>query len=160
MINTAHRKEKVVKRGFTLAEVLITLGIIGVVSAMTLPTLINKYKMKTYEIGFKKEYSVMQNAINNINAEESLINCYITWRTGPSYKNKNSDCSLLRNNLIEKLQLKKIKKYSYKAVTALITDKEIVVNKSFHNGLLYETNDYYYMLKDGSVVNLALPAQS
>ena len=29
---------------FTLAEVLITLGIIGVVAAMTLPTLINNYK--------------------------------------------------------------------------------------------------------------------
>ena len=30
--------------GFTLAEVLITLGIIGVVAAMTLPTLIQNYK--------------------------------------------------------------------------------------------------------------------
>ncbi len=30
------------KQGFTLAEVLITLGIIGIVAAMTLPTLINK----------------------------------------------------------------------------------------------------------------------
>ena len=32
------------KRAFTLAEVLITLGIIGVVAAMTLPTLLNKYQ--------------------------------------------------------------------------------------------------------------------
>ena len=30
------------KKGFTLAEVLITMGIIGVVMAMTLPTLIEK----------------------------------------------------------------------------------------------------------------------
>lgn len=29
------------KKGFTLAEVLITLGIIGIVAAMTLPTVIN-----------------------------------------------------------------------------------------------------------------------
>ena len=29
------------KSGFTLAEVLITLGIIGVVAAMTMPTLMN-----------------------------------------------------------------------------------------------------------------------
>lgn len=34
------------KNGFTLAEVLITLGIIGVVAAMTLPVLIQKHKMK------------------------------------------------------------------------------------------------------------------
>ena len=32
------------KSGFTLAEVLITLGIIGVVAAMTIPTLIERYK--------------------------------------------------------------------------------------------------------------------
>lgn len=34
------------KKAFTLAEVLITLGIIGVVAAMTIPTLINKYYEK------------------------------------------------------------------------------------------------------------------
>ena len=32
------------KFAFTLAEVLITLGIIGVVSAMTIPSLIQSYK--------------------------------------------------------------------------------------------------------------------
>lgn len=30
-----------IKKGFTLAEVLITLGIIGVVAAMTIPVLMN-----------------------------------------------------------------------------------------------------------------------
>lgn len=34
--------EKAHKCGFTLAEVLITLGIIGIVAAMTLPALIQK----------------------------------------------------------------------------------------------------------------------
>lgn len=33
---------KVIFRAFTLAEVLITLGIIGIVAAMTLPALISK----------------------------------------------------------------------------------------------------------------------
>ncbi|MFQ8625693.1 MAG: type II secretion system protein [Candidatus Gastranaerophilaceae bacterium] len=32
--------------GFTLAEVLITLGIIGVVAALTMPSVINNYKEK------------------------------------------------------------------------------------------------------------------
>ncbi len=36
------------KRAFTLAEVLITLGIIGVVAAMTIPTLINNYQTKSW----------------------------------------------------------------------------------------------------------------
>lgn len=38
-------------KGFTLAEVLITLGIIGVVAAMTMPTLINNTKNKELETG-------------------------------------------------------------------------------------------------------------
>ena len=44
-------------RGFTLAEVLITLGIIGVVAAMTLPVLIQKQNTKILESQFKKSYS-------------------------------------------------------------------------------------------------------
>ena len=65
---------------FTLAEVLITLGIIGVVSAITLPTVINNQKMKSYEVGFKKQYSVIQNAIDYLVLEESASDCYVTFR--------------------------------------------------------------------------------
>lgn len=42
---------------FTLAEVLITLGIIGVVAAMTLPALINKTKNKELHTAFLKTYA-------------------------------------------------------------------------------------------------------
>ena len=42
------------KFAFTLAEVLITLGIIGVVAALTLPTVIKHYKAKVLETAFKK----------------------------------------------------------------------------------------------------------
>ena len=37
------------KNGFTLAEVLITLAIIGVVAAMTIPTLIANYQQKSWD---------------------------------------------------------------------------------------------------------------
>ena len=47
---------------FTLAEVLITLGIIGVVAAMTLPTLINDYKAKETVTRLKKVYSILNQA--------------------------------------------------------------------------------------------------
>ena len=43
--------------GFTMAEVLITLGIIGVVAAMTLPAIINETRNKELEVQFKKVYS-------------------------------------------------------------------------------------------------------
>ena len=51
------------RSAFTLAEVLITLGIIGVVAAMTLPSLVNNYKEKELVTRTKKLYSNIQNAI-------------------------------------------------------------------------------------------------
>ena len=50
------------KVAFTLAEVLITLGIIGVVAAMTLPTLINNYQAKETVTRLKKVYSIVNQA--------------------------------------------------------------------------------------------------
>jgi len=50
-------------RAFTLAEVLITLGIIGVVAAMTMPTLIQKHRKTVAETGLKKFYTIMNQAI-------------------------------------------------------------------------------------------------
>ena len=48
---------------FTLAEVLITLGIIGIIAAMTFPIMITKYQKQVTVERLKKFYSVMQNAI-------------------------------------------------------------------------------------------------
>lgn len=47
---------------FTLAEVLITLGIIGVVAAMTIPVLVQKYKEQATVTRVKKFYSVFSQA--------------------------------------------------------------------------------------------------
>lgn len=58
------------KKAFTLAEVLITLGIIGIVAAMTLAALVNNTEKKELEAQLKKSYSVLQNAINRMNYEE------------------------------------------------------------------------------------------
>ena len=49
--------------GFTLAEVLITLGIIGVVAALTIPNLIYNYKKTSATSKLKKTYATLQNAI-------------------------------------------------------------------------------------------------
>lgn len=50
------------KKAFTLAEVLITLGIIGVVAALTMPTLINKTQGAQYKAAFKKSLSALSQA--------------------------------------------------------------------------------------------------
>ena len=51
------------KTAFTLAEVLITLGIIGIVSAMTIPTLINNYQKKVTVNKLKQAYSLLKQAV-------------------------------------------------------------------------------------------------
>ena len=61
---------------FTLAEVLITLGIIGVVAALTLPTLIADYQEKVLITAAKKGYSTVTNAMNQWNAKNGTIGDY------------------------------------------------------------------------------------
>ena len=53
---------KIKKTAFTLAEVLVTLMIIGVIAAMTVPTLKRHSEMEEYAAGCKKAYSTISNA--------------------------------------------------------------------------------------------------
>ena len=56
-------------KAFTLAEVLITLGVIGVVSAMTMPTLVKKHQQQVAVTQLKKAYSELNQAIKFSEAE-------------------------------------------------------------------------------------------
>ena len=60
------------KSAFTLAEVLITLGIIGIVAAITLPTLIQNYKKKVYVDSLKSGYSILNNGFRLMMSEEGV----------------------------------------------------------------------------------------
>lgn len=60
------------KRGFTLAEVLITLGIIGVVAALTLPSLIDNYKKQEYVARLQKGISILNNGYRLMMADEEV----------------------------------------------------------------------------------------
>ncbi|MBP3923879.1 type II secretion system protein [bacterium] len=51
------------RNAFTLAEVLITLGIIGVVAAMTMPTLMNQTNGAQYRTAYKKALSAISQAV-------------------------------------------------------------------------------------------------
>ena len=60
------------KQGFTLAEVLITLGIIGVVAAMTIPTLISNTNGAQFKTAYKKALSTLsQAAIMNVALDDT-----------------------------------------------------------------------------------------
>ena len=55
-------------KGFTLAEVLVTLGIIGVVAALTMPTLIDNHRKAVTETRLEKFYSLMSQAVLSWNS--------------------------------------------------------------------------------------------
>ena len=50
-------------KGFTLAEVLITLAIIGVVAALTIPSVISNSQQQEFKTGLRKAVSVLNSAI-------------------------------------------------------------------------------------------------
>ena len=51
------------KSGFTLAEVLVTLMIIGVIAAMTIPSLMQSTAQQEYKAAFKKAVSMLNQAV-------------------------------------------------------------------------------------------------
>ncbi len=67
------------KFGFTLAEVLITLAIIGVVAALTIPTVVKNYQKTQTIAKLKKAYSMINQAYNMSQAENGM---YQTWDRG------------------------------------------------------------------------------
>lgn len=62
-VKQVEKSSFIAKAGFTLAEVLITLGVIGVVAAMTIPNLITAYRKKQIETQAKVTYSTIQQAL-------------------------------------------------------------------------------------------------
>ena len=81
------------KTAFTLAEVLITLGIIGVVAALTIPTVITNYKKSQIEARLKKLYTVMNQAV-------LLSKAHDTWTEPSSTIDENVMIQWLQSALI------------------------------------------------------------
>ena len=64
-------------RAFTLAEVLITLGIIGVVAAMTMPALVSHHQKMVFKNQYKKLYSTLYQAYNkSVYDVGGITDCY------------------------------------------------------------------------------------
>ena len=79
-------KKKVL--AFTLAEVLITLGIIGVVAALTIPSLINYAFEREAVSALKKNYSVLSDAVTKWQMDNDCLgDSYACPEYGASYEN-------------------------------------------------------------------------
>lgn len=72
------------KQGFTLAETLITIAIIGIVAALTIPSLITKYNEFITTTRLKKTYSELLQVIKLSEADNGSFR---EWDYGLSYEN-------------------------------------------------------------------------
>lgn len=88
-------------KGFTLAEVLITLGIIGVVAVVTIPTIVKNVEKEQLKTAFKKSYANLVNVYNELTYENggTPYDCYY----GPT--THNTECSAMFKLLKEKLKV-------------------------------------------------------
>lgn len=91
-------------RGFTLAEVLITLGIIGVVAAMTIPTLIANTRSQQYRSRLKKTISTLSQAARMSQAQYGYDYAGITQRCGTNGGTEHPEttqsiCAILNGTL-------------------------------------------------------------
>ena len=84
---------------FTLAEVLITLGIIGVVAALTLPSVIHKYRAEVLRTRFLQANTIVQDGVTQMRAADIDLNEVINNRDLPTIRKyiKGGDCRLPKN---------------------------------------------------------------
>ena len=81
------------KKAFTLAEVLITLTIIGVIAAMTIPNLMQSYRKHQVEVGVKEAYTILSNALTMSKAEHGAL--------GDLIESSNSNAVFFSQNYLE-----------------------------------------------------------
>ena len=79
------------RKAFTLAEVLITLAIIGVVAAVTIPTLVQKYKEQVTVTKVKKAYAVLTNAMQMAIIENGTLD---TWGFDGTYEDEEGNTQI------------------------------------------------------------------
>lgn len=136
--------------GFTLAEVLITLGIIGVVAALTMPTLINKSEEKVLESQYSKSKSEIANGYKLMMAKQELFETEHL----PFLKCENQSCLSSEH--------KKTFNIVSDSTGGIKTDKlpnsYAIEGKPKSSPHDWSKADYIYVLTDGSVNGLFISA--
>ncbi len=150
----AAHSQNIRRAAFTLAEVLITLGIIGVVAALTIPSLIAKYQEQQLKAQFKKTYSTMAQALQFVVLDNGGdVACYRGNDDVTGGGVGTTECIALYKKLAEKM------KYVKYCPSRSYDNGCIPEYKSYHSGSCYgyTENDmnnfsFTYVLADGSLL--------
>lgn len=147
-------------QGFTLAEVLITLGIIGVVAAMTLPALVQNSRNKELQSGLKKAYSTISQALDLYQAENGeryIVQNHEPGKLKPSiikYFKISKDCGQGSEATEEELKTTCVPNYSKFGETYQSANN---IYKNFNgtsNMHLKDFDDGQFVLMDGMLILL------
>lgn len=157
------RKNKIF--GFTLAEVLITLGIIGVVAAMTIPTLMANIKGMRYRAQLKKALSSMNQAVKmnvahyDYNWNDASVSCD-NKTSGQNPAEVASKCAIMMGNMtgitgygrLKNIIDGKTKQAYYKGITSA-GDKPNFIDSYFASFSLADGTivAFHYGIPDGNV---------
>lgn len=105
------------KKAFTLSEILITLGIIGVVAAMTMPVLITNYQKQVTASKLKQTYSILSQALERSRAENGDPDNWdfggVSGQPQNAAAMKTAADNFLNNYLLKYIQNKKFVSKSY-----------------------------------------------
>ena len=151
--------------GFTLAEVLITLGIIGVVAAMTIPTLIANTNGAKFRSQFKKSISTLNQAGLMAQAQYDFDYAGASSKCGDTLPSSHSAaaqhpdsdmtmCAILNGTLTGQTYLGTVSagvKRNNNGAAANYTIVNATDGALNASGLTY-TNFLAYALADGSIV--------
>ena len=147
--NVAHVDTSNNKRNaaFTLAEVLITLGIIGVVAAMTMPVLINNTRNKQLETAFKAAYSILSQAVITVAEEQggALRSSFAISEERPDGSVYYPDAKIIRDSLFSKLKVAgtctytdNVRNYSKTTDKPFIDRGTVKPSKALANGMCFD----------------------
>jgi prepilin-type N-terminal cleavage/methylation domain-containing protein len=146
--------ERNYNKGFTLAEVLIALVVIGVIAVITVQVLFAQVQKKSLESAFKKHYSELSQITKGLPIETGDCN--------------NINSAQMKSYIISKLNVMKMQKITSNTSSPYFTDYKQytfqgnVANKTLHNNCLVGNSNwvsdwgtaYKLILTDGAYIGV------
>ena len=119
------------QNAFTLAEVLITLTILGIIAAITIPNLVNTWRKHARTAQLKEAYSLINQAVKLSIAENGPVN---TWN---NLNNNDNQRNLERDYLAPYLKVEKIYTFNGKKIWE-VKNIRGNVDQTLYSGLLLQ----------------------